>query len=439
MDQQKRRSTESSLIFSLQALLIRHETYIADSERERKAMVKRIDSLEEDKRALEETNSAAIKENSKLLDQLEAVNNAVILSDAKVSSLQATLKDTREEVAKLTQLAVRAERLELQLQDYEAEQAQWRSNLAASEEAEKAAVRRWRQAERMLGNMQDQIERVEREAKEESEAQAEAVRRAERKKAVETRVKSSGRTVSPLIRDILQDNTNLQVSVMELRNMLRSSHEEMESLRRQLQIRPPSPEPVSLKTEIKRAACQELHVHHHYHRGNQRSLRRKKKRPGGTAVQPVEPCVSTSTETSPSTLHPSLFDGEENSHQSRPTTPGSEAEAEKKGGNYTPVQLVLGATKATVSDACAFAKPSISKPGGISGVELLSSLPAKPLPAPQRDKTPAKKRNKSTTRPSGVNQSGPLPVLLPMPAPICAPMLQNLNTEELQRALIDDV
>ena len=46
----------SPLMFSLQALLVRHESYIADSERERKAMSAHVEMLEAEKQALERKN-----------------------------------------------------------------------------------------------------------------------------------------------------------------------------------------------------------------------------------------------------------------------------------------------------------------------------------------------------------------------------------------------
>lgn len=84
----------SSLMFSLQALLTRHEQYILDSEKERKAMAAQIESLEVEKQALERRNANAIEENRTLLDQLESLNTAVAESDTQVTNLQATLRST---------------------------------------------------------------------------------------------------------------------------------------------------------------------------------------------------------------------------------------------------------------------------------------------------------------------------------------------------------
>ena len=283
----------SPLIFSLQALLMRHESYIADSERERKSMTAHVESLEAEKLALEKKNATVIEENRNLLDQLEALNTAVSESDAHVVNLQATLQSTQHELQKLSQLASRTEWLEKQLAEFEREQASWQSSLEAKGESEKSAMRRWQKAERTLANLQDQIERIEREAKEEKDRHREIVERMERRRAVEKELGSAASrlkgaaaqkngtdaagptVVSHFVKDILQDNANLQMGIVELREMLNTSNEEVESLRNQLvthqpaeeeEKRPKSPlKRKDLREEMTRANSQELHVHHHYH------------------------------------------------------------------------------------------------------------------------------------------------------------------------------
>jgi hypothetical protein len=283
----------SPLTFSLQALLVRHEAYIADSEQERKAMTAHIETLESEKVELERKNATVIEENRNLLDQLEALNTAVAESDAHVINLQATLQSTQKELNKLTQLAARTESLERQLADFEREQASWQSSIEAKEESEKSAVRRWQKAERTISNIQEQIERIEREANEEKDRHREIVERMERRHAVEKELGSAaGRlkgaaalkngsdpgaptVVSHFVKDILQDNANLQMGIVELREMLNNSNEEVETLRIRLQMHQPpedeeklSESPLKrndLREEMTRMNSQELHVHHHYH------------------------------------------------------------------------------------------------------------------------------------------------------------------------------
>ena len=52
------------LTFALQALLLRHEAYVADSERERHQMMDTIERLESEKLALEAKNAQTIKANT---------------------------------------------------------------------------------------------------------------------------------------------------------------------------------------------------------------------------------------------------------------------------------------------------------------------------------------------------------------------------------------
>lgn len=306
----------SPLIFSLQALLVRHETYIADSERERKAMTAHVEMLEAEKQALEKKNATVIEENRSLLDQLEAVNSAVSESDAHVVDLQATLQSAQQELQKLSHLAARTESLERQLADLEREQATWQHSLEVKGEDEKSAVRRWQKAERTLASLQDEVERIEREAKEEKDRHHEIVERMERRHAVEKELGSAaGRlkgaaaaktgtddgttpnVVSHFVKDILQDNANLQMGIVELREMLVTSNEEVENLRKQLQMHGPIEDQADekptaattrredLREELTRANSSELHVHHHYHAPpatpKVQTLRRPKKKRHG--------------------------------------------------------------------------------------------------------------------------------------------------------------
>lgn len=319
----------SPLMFSLQALLMRHESYVADSERERKAMTSQIDTLVAEKATLEQENATVIAENRGLLDQLEALNTAYSKSDEHVTSLQATLASTNQEIQKLAQLGTRAEKLEHQLLDFEKDQAEWQSSLDAKEQSERAAVRRWQHAERTLSKLQESIERIEQESKVEKERHAEIVGRMERRHAVEKElVSAAGRlkdaaaakadgfdgcrtnVVSHFVKDILQDNANLQLGIIELREMLNGSNDEVERLRGQLLIHQPADDDEASTTpgnhrndlgmEMNRASSQELHVHHHYHAPSSasktQSLRRpRKKRYSAFGSGQMNPISGTST------------------------------------------------------------------------------------------------------------------------------------------------
>ena len=144
-----------SLTFSLQALLVRHEAYVADSERDRRQMMATIDGLEKEKRELEQRNTETIQANRDLLNQLEQLNAAVAASDAHALALSDTLHSAEEEMQRLSLLAARTQSLEQQLLDLELEQASLLGTLETKVADERTAVQRWRRAEKAIGDLQE--------------------------------------------------------------------------------------------------------------------------------------------------------------------------------------------------------------------------------------------------------------------------------------------
>lgn len=284
-----------SLTFALQALLVRHETYIVEAEEERSRMAANINKLEIENKQLETANAQVIEENRSLLNQLENLNNTVTESSSEIQSLTATLDATRQELQRITILAGRAAHLEQQLSALEIEQEQLHQELATTKDDERSAVRRWKQAERTFNGLQEQMDKIDREAREERERYAEVLERMERQRAVETELESAsstsksaaaasgsrngkkgGSVVSHFVTDILQDNANLQLGIVELREMLLTSNEEVESLRECMTLHQPvvsDNEDGSQKPNLRRElglettenSAPELHVHHHYY------------------------------------------------------------------------------------------------------------------------------------------------------------------------------
>ncbi|KAF5845865.1 hypothetical protein GGP41_008389 [Bipolaris sorokiniana] len=272
-----------------QALLVRHEAYVADSERERREMIATIENLERDKRLLETQNAQSIKTNRDLLDQLEHLNNTVAESDAHIQALEDTLRSTEDEIGRLGSLAARTQLLEKQLIDLEKEQSQLQRSLDAKLVDERTAIQRWKAAERTIGDLQDQIDRIEKESRAERQRHHEVVARMERRMAVESELNSAATrlkakaghdkggngVVSHFVKDILLDNANLQHGIMELREMLGNSNEEVERLRDQLRDHQPTSPSQSgeitsptLQKELEmeqESLSQELHIHHHFH------------------------------------------------------------------------------------------------------------------------------------------------------------------------------
>ena len=283
-----------SLSFALQALLARHEAYVVDAAEERRKMAGNIEKLERDKIETEASNVRVIEENRYLLDQLEKMNTTASDSDAHIVSLNATLQSTRKELERLTVLAGQTSHLEAQLASLELEAADLHHQMVAREEREQTAVERWKGAERTISTLQEQLDQIDREAHEERLRHIEVVKRFERRRTVERELENAagrlkgaaaattimdGRdsVVSHFVKDILQDNANLQLGIVELREMLMGSNEEVENLREQMMVHQPV-QPhreqnglrEDLNSELAGTATNEalspdFHVHHHYH------------------------------------------------------------------------------------------------------------------------------------------------------------------------------
>ncbi|KAJ5852861.1 hypothetical protein N7534_005404 [Penicillium rubens] len=296
-----------------QALLHRHESYMAEAEEDRHRLVSSIDDLEREKQQVQAENARIIEENRSLLEQLDSLNQAVAESDDHVKSLTVTLENTESELQRLTVAATRAAELEAQLALMETEQSKLQESLVSVQEDEKSAVQRWKQAESTLRDLHDQVDRIEKEAREERDRHTELVQRMERKRAVERELdnaagrlkgaaaaselsRNAGGTnvVSRFVKDILQDNANLQVGIMELRDMLQSSNEEVQNLREQVishqplagadeednvQPRPSTTLSEELRAKEERRVSQELHIHHHFHTPTPTPATKKEKGP----------------------------------------------------------------------------------------------------------------------------------------------------------------
>ncbi|KAI3399617.1 hypothetical protein diail_6258 [Diaporthe ilicicola] len=333
-----------------QALLARHEAYMASAERDRFEMQSRIEQLETEKRTLEAENARTIQENRALLDQLESFNNSVTDSETQIRSLEATLQSSEQAIRKLQGAEVRASEMEDQLANLEAEQAALRNTLVSTEGEARSAMARWRKAEKGISDLQEKLERIEREACEERERHAQVLARMQKQRSMEKdlntaagRLKGAaaaktigdgnkgGTVVSHFVRDLLQDNANLQVGMAELRELLLNSNDEIQHLREQLifhqpmedretsaagtlraeldhdEMEPTSPTSPRSPNSPQRSrptasVSQELHIHHHYH-----------------VAKPVEPKKPKKKRQNP---NPSMFNPSRNFAPSSPPSPG---------------------------------------------------------------------------------------------------------------------
>ena len=280
---------------------------MAEAEEERRKMGNTIDRLERDKKELQISNARTIEENKYLLDQLEQLNNSVSDSDAQILMLNATLDSTREEMNKLAILAAQTSQLEAQVCAMEDEHERLLLEMELKDDRSQTAVQRYNSAERTISVLSQQVDWIEKEAREERARHVEIVARLERRRAVERELETaagrlkgaaaattigsqngSSSVVSNFVKDVLQDNANLQMGIVELREMLVESNEEVENLREQMMLHQPVPAGTEidnkpfLDAELMKtptADKPDLHVHHHYHAAP-KSNSQKSKAPG---------------------------------------------------------------------------------------------------------------------------------------------------------------
>lgn len=270
-------------------------------------MAASIEKLEEEKKGLEVTNAQIIEENRNLLDDLESINNSLANSDAHIQSLTSALDSTRDELERLNILATRSSRLEAQLLEMETEQSKLQNQLVSTELDCRSATQRWKLAERTIATLHQYVDRIEDEARKEREKHEEVLLQFEQRRSMERQLENAagrlkgaaavtklGRNqgsyneVSHFVTNILQDNAKLQTGIVELRNLLASSNEEVETLREQVLVHQPALPPnghdvaqARLRTELALSSAtesrSEFHIYHHYQSAG-RSVRDKSRK-----------------------------------------------------------------------------------------------------------------------------------------------------------------
>lgn len=286
------------LTFALQALLTRHESYVGDSQRQHERLTEYINELEEERTNLQNKNEKIVEENRELLTQLEAVNTSLKESDDHVRDLELLLRDCEVEVRRLNILTRRTEELELQMLEMEKDRLALSRKVDDSNEETKSTIMRWKESELKVRQLENEVQKIEWEAKQDKERHEEAIARLEKERVLERelggaegRLKgaaalqglkghaSGSNVVSHFVRDILQDNANLQAGIAELRELLQTSNDEVQNLREQIILHQPidfdlptgddvSSRPLSEQlnwSSTTKQVQQEVHVHHHYH------------------------------------------------------------------------------------------------------------------------------------------------------------------------------
>lgn len=279
-----------------QALLVRHKKCVHGAEREHSKMVQKYTQLEIEKKTLDEENKKTQETNRWLFNQLEDLNQSVGQSETYIKALEATLDSTRYEFKRLQTLAARTQDLENQLATLEREQEKLQNTFWTTHELKQKAVQKWKMAERMLVDLQDQMVAIDRETKEERERHTELIAQMKRRRVMERELSMvagrsnrekitpqdleniNSKNISRFVRDLLQENASLQSGILELRDLLICSNDETQILREQLMekeafdVHRSKNKAPTLRSEliqreksVSRMISSNVHIHHHYH------------------------------------------------------------------------------------------------------------------------------------------------------------------------------
>ena len=290
--------SSSGLTFALQALLSRHESFVAESQQQHARLDAKIAQLEAERNTLQTANERIVAENKQLLSKLETLNDSFKVNDNTVKTLEALLRDTEIEVRRLNGLARRAEELDARAQEMDKQRVELMRQITDGESESKSTLGRWRESERKVKQLELEVQKIEWEAKMQQNKHTEIVARLERERVLERelggaegRLKGAAalqgiesgngsNVVSHFVRDILQDNANLQAGIVELRELLQLSNDEVQNLRQQIIHHQPVDheeaddsfsKSVPLDQEMQwnepspEQPQREVHVHHHYH------------------------------------------------------------------------------------------------------------------------------------------------------------------------------
>lgn len=232
-----------------QALLVRHQDYVATAENDKAEMRSEILELTE-RLKLADSESAKISDNnSQLIKQMSIVNDSLFVSEAKVEQLTRTLQDQHSQLTKVNNKATKTEGLESQITMLESAQENLQQECHNAMQEKRLAEARWRKTERMLEKLTVQYEKLEQESMS-SDASP-------RPQDLYTE------PVTPIqgfIKNVLQENSSLEHTVTELREKLSFFKEEVKDLRTQLSVHN-SRSGFSESTDNQR----EVHHHHHFH------------------------------------------------------------------------------------------------------------------------------------------------------------------------------
>ena len=227
---------------------------------------------------LQQENSRLDLENRSLADQLDLANTAILDADKQIKSLEQTLSNTQNDMQRLKQLAWRTESLESQLEEVEIEQAKLQDEMYNTREGAKDAEMRWRESEKTVEDLYHALEQIEQDREDEKKEHEGRIALLKRATSYnETRYRSVERhegtreITKNLVKQLLEDNTQLRIRERDLNGLLARSSDENDQLRERLdgderRSRTPIRHGRSLSEELEEASqrvLQDLHVPHH--------------------------------------------------------------------------------------------------------------------------------------------------------------------------------
>lgn len=243
-EHRKRTSTSSfnGLTFSLQQLLLHHESYVISARREHDSMSARIAQLEAENARLHAENVAVLGENKELAEQVSELNDAVIQSDKTIYTLQSTLDTTHHELERLRKLAARADDLDAELSALELDKLTLQDALASTTAEHHDADRKWSSSQRALAALQAQLEIVELDAAEERRRHTALAKRCDAHAAErhtleqhQRAARARDRAVSDAVRDLVAETAKVRHQNAALQRDLAGERAHVERLRRELE------------------------------------------------------------------------------------------------------------------------------------------------------------------------------------------------------------
>lgn len=232
-----------------QAILVRHQGYIATAEKEKAERISTINTLKERINLANLDISKSTANNAQLVKQVSVVSESLFVSEAKVEQLTRTLQDQHSQLVKANNSAAKTESLESQISILESTRETLQQECQMAVREKRLAEARWRKTERKLEKLTLQYERLEEEAVDGIDLSGQVNSNSPNEPAT---------PMQEFIKTLLQENSALEATAFDLREQLAASKEELKDLRNQLKQ-------VSRTGYSEADSQREVHHHHHFH------------------------------------------------------------------------------------------------------------------------------------------------------------------------------